>query len=330
MKPANSNLAEIKEKLPKATKESYEQNGWKFEFQKGGIMPSDQLDQLCDYLVLNAIPDVVYGENYARFTFEQQNFCLEFLPKDSLLLTNFQACSNALLDLKQHPNLKKYKEVNNVTYVPTEVKVKYAEHWKNKKPEDKTAEIKVIQQISDVFFSTPYKGTVKKVSLLAEPQKNHTYLKDQLSEKSQFQELQNIEFPYAERTNEEIPIHNLTEQNPIKWANMADLWEDELGDSGSTTSEVRFRVMGDCWFALLRHYLRVDDVLIRIFDTRFYHEFGKNYILREFQVREDSYQNIAKKGFHFTPKWMLDQGQSHMVYQYIDPILIEREKIYFK
>jgi len=47
--------------------------------------------------------------------------------------------------------------------------------------------------------------------------------------------------------------------------------------------------MGDCWFALLRHYLRVDDVLIRIYDTRYYHEFGKNYILREFQVREDTY-----------------------------------------
>lgn len=79
-----------------------------------------------------------------------------------------------------------------------------------------------------------------------------------------------------------------------------------LGDAGSTMSEVRFRVMGDCWFALLRHYLRVDDVLIRVVDTRFYHEFGKNYLLREFQVREDSYANISKKGFNFTPKWMLD------------------------
>jgi len=47
-------------------------------------------------------------------------------------------------------------------------------------------------------------------------------------------------------------------------------------------SEFRFRVMNDCFFGLLRHYLRVDEVLIRVYDTRIYHEFDKNYILREF------------------------------------------------
>lgn len=49
------------------------------------------------------------------------------------------------------------------------------------------------------------------------------------------------------------------------------LFEDELGDNGLTTCEFRFRVMGDCFFGLLRSYLRVDDVLIRILDTRIYH-----------------------------------------------------------
>jgi type 2A phosphatase activator TIP41 len=42
--------------------------------------------------------------------------------------------------------------------------------------------------------------------------------------------------------------------------------------------------MKDCYFGLLRHYIRVDDVVVRIFDTRIYHEFGKNYVLREFSV----------------------------------------------
>lgn len=54
---------------------------------------------------------------------------------------------------------------------------------------------------------------------------------------------------------------------------MVHLWEDELGDNGDTTSEFRFRVMGDCFFGLLRHYLRLDDVMIRIYDTRIYHDF---------------------------------------------------------
>ncbi len=67
---------------------------------------------------------------------------------------------------------------------------------------------------------------------------------------------------------------NLTEANPIIWNEMVGLWEDELGDNGITSSDFRCRVMKDCFFGLLRHYLRVDDVIIRIYDTRIYHDFS--------------------------------------------------------
>ncbi len=44
----------------------------------------------------------------------------------------------------------------------------------------------------------------------------------------------------------------------------------------------RYRVMADCFFVLLRYYLRVDEVLVRIFDTRIFHSFDTNHLLREF------------------------------------------------
>lgn len=47
--------------------------------------------------------------------------------------------------------------------------------------------------------------------------------------------------------------------------------------------------MNDCFFGLIRSYLRVDDVLIRILDTRVYHDFRWNYLLREFTHREDTW-----------------------------------------
>jgi type 2A phosphatase activator TIP41 len=50
-------------------------------------------------------------------------------------------------------------------------------------------------------------------------------------------------------------------------------------------SEFRFRVMNDCFFGLLRCYLRVDEVMIRIYDTRIYHTFGSNFIIRDFTVK---------------------------------------------
>ena len=61
------------------------------------------------------------------------------------------------------------------------------------------------------------------------------------------------------------------------------LFECDLEDCGYTMSQVRFRVMSDSWFVLVRYYLRVDGMLVRLLDTRMYHEFGTNTILREFK-----------------------------------------------
>ena len=61
--------------------------------------------------------------------------------------------------------------------------------------------------------------------------------------------------------------------------------------------------MNDCFFALLRHYIRVDDVLIRVYDTRIYHEFKEDFILREFSVRENSYEELKQKGFLFNTEF---------------------------
>lgn len=50
--------------------------------------------------------------------------------------------------------------------------------------------------------------------------------------------------------------------------------------------------MPSSFFILLRYFLRIDNVMLRINDTRIYHEFGKNYLLREFTSREAKVQDI--------------------------------------
>lgn len=45
-------------------------------------------------------------------------------------------------------------------------------------------------------------------------------------------------------------------------------------------------------FILHRFYLRVDDVLIRINDTRVYYEKGNDYILREYTSRESRTKDL--------------------------------------
>ena len=52
------------------------------------------------------------------------------------------------------------------------------------------------------------------------------------------------------------------------------------------------RVMPSSFFLLLRFFLRIDGVLIRMNDTRLYHEAGKTYMLREYTSRESKIANL--------------------------------------
>lgn len=58
------------------------------------------------------------------------------------------------------------------------------------------------------------------------------------------------------------------------------------------------RVMPASFFILLRYFLRIDNVLLRLNDTRYYHEFDTDFILREYTSREAKTQdlNVSKKG----------------------------------
>lgn len=60
-------------------------------------MPSDDLDQISDYLILNISPDVVFGSNIARIENKALNFVYEVNPVDSLRFCNFKARENRLI-----------------------------------------------------------------------------------------------------------------------------------------------------------------------------------------------------------------------------------------
>ena len=51
------------------------------------------------------------------------------------------------------------------------------------------------------------------------------------------------------------------------------------------------------FFILLRYFLRVDNVMLRVNDTRIYHEFGQRYLLREYTSREAKVKDIRVSPF---------------------------------
>uniref|UniRef100_UPI0037E8DA60 TIP41-like protein isoform X2 n=1 Tax=Semicossyphus pulcher TaxID=241346 RepID=UPI0037E8DA60 len=88
------------------------------------------------------------------------------------------------------------------------------------------------------------------------------------------------------KTSERIDLEKLKAREQIMFFDEVLLFEDELHDHGVSMISVKIRVMPTSFFLLLRFFLRVDGVLIRINDTRLYHEAGKDFMLREFSTRE--------------------------------------------
>jgi type 2A phosphatase activator TIP41 len=87
-------------------------------------------------------------------------------------------------------------------------------------------------------------------------------------------------------TDQRIDLDKLRQKEQILYYQDLTLFEDELHDNGIAVSNVKIRVMPSGFFILLRYFLRVDNVLVKINDTRFYHEFETDFFLREYTSKE--------------------------------------------
>ncbi|XP_018570594.1 TIP41-like protein [Anoplophora glabripennis] len=132
------------------------------------------------------------------------------------------------------------------------LKVAYAETWKESRlPENLEEKIKPF----DWTFSTDYRGTLSKSAVVM-------------------------------ATDERIDIEKLKQKEKILFYQELMLYEDELHDNGISSCTIKIRVMPSSFFVLLRFFLRVDNVMVRINDTRVFHDFNTDYILREYTNKE--------------------------------------------
>lgn len=78
--------------------------------------------------------------------------------------------------------------------------------------------------------------------------------------------------PASDPATDRIPVERLgpSSGEPILFYDDIVLYEDELADNGSSIVNVKVRVMPSGFLVLQRFFLRVDDVLFRVFDTRLY------------------------------------------------------------
>ncbi|XP_008065789.1 TIP41-like protein isoform X1 [Carlito syrichta] len=162
--------------------------------------------------------------------------------------------------------------VNNYQGV---LKVACAEEWQESRTEGEHS--KEVVKPYDWTYTTDYKGTL---------------LGDSLKLK-------------VVSTTDHIDTEKLKAREQIKFFEEVLLFEDELHDHGVSSLSVKIRVMPSSFFLLLRFFLRIDGVLIRMNDTRLYHEADKTYMLREYTSRESTIANLM----HVSPSLFTEPNE---------------------
>lgn len=230
--------------------------------------------------------------------FDQNNLSLSYappqVPSHSDILNNIASSSSpndgaaAAAHFKLQFNA--LDALRGVGQADPTIQVKAAAKWRKTK-ERRDVEISTIEHASDWTFSTSYVGTIQ-------PSSPTIRARDADDENNESRTLP-ISSPSPSPLPSPFPSA-LPQQpfQPIDYAELRDttlpilfsaqtiLFEDELDDNGTASYRIRMRVMPSFVFLLARFFLRVDGVLIRVYDTRYFHRFGSDVLVREIVHRE--------------------------------------------
>ena len=97
-----------------------------------------------------------------------------------------------------------------------------------------------------------------------------------------------------EETTKPIPVELLMRPDPILFFDEVVLYEDELADNGIAMLSCKIRVMPGRLLLLTRFFMRLDNVLIRLRDTRVYVDFESREVIREYQAKECEYEKVRQ------------------------------------
>ena len=281
--------------LPPNNKEisltKFSHKGWDFYSHSENMMNSKDLD----ILIKNKDENKLYINHLPEIFY---GFNRLFLINKS---KNFCYEFNPLqmLSLANYNLRKKLLKEKEIYYIPNQAKSQYSKTDDSKNEEDWS-------------FSSPYMGHITSINNCVMGK----YYPEIKETKVFKKEKTDLKYP-------ETKVENVLNYNQIHF------FEDELGDIGFSEGKIGFGVMDQCFLGLMRCYLRVDNMVVRNIDTKIYHKFGDNYIIRNFLVKEKTYDELANKGFHFSNQWNLSPTQSDIVAPFLgDPIFEITDLVY--
>jgi len=101
--------------------------------------------------------------------------------------------------------------------------------------------------------------------------------------------------PPFRSSDAQIPLELLKRPDPILFFDDVILYEDELADNGIAMLSVKIRVMPARLLLLSRFFMRLDNVLLRVKDTRVYVDFDTRQVIREYVEKEKDYNAVKEQ-----------------------------------
>ncbi|KAL5624193.1 hypothetical protein BROUX41_004253 [Berkeleyomyces rouxiae] len=149
------------------------------------------------------------------------------------------------------------------------LQVSYARDWSSSR-ETSNADVREVVKPYDWSYTTPYSGTLdaKSAAMMGEGKTL-------------------------------IPLELLKRRDPILFFEDVVLYESELDDNGISIYSVKVRVHEKRMLLLARMFMRLDNVLVRIRDTRVYVDFETDHVIREYTINEAPF-NAIKQSLQMT------------------------------
>ncbi|KAF3059712.1 TIP41-like protein [Daldinia childiae] len=221
------------------------------------------------------VPEMIFGDNLVSVRHAPSGWSVEFNARDALDAVD-----------KTDRNM---------------LQVAYAKSWSASR-EQTSAGIKDVVRPYDWSYSTTYRGTVVPPSSRAPPPPlgpaaTETDANTEESKKPTEQVAEitpNSKFDFKPSQNP-IPIELLKRRDPILFFDEVMMYESELDDNGISVFSVKLRVHERRMLLLARLFMRLDNVVVRIRDTRVYVDFATEEVTREYTVKELGFEDVKRK-----------------------------------
>ncbi|RHY13590.1 hypothetical protein DYB25_001021, partial [Aphanomyces astaci] len=241
--------------------EPFAYSGWTFVGRKSHITPLQALDVLGNSIGMTP-PEMVFGENQLLLLHEASGVCISFMAVEALSCCHFKAGSDAQqlkVTMARVQSATSAYVDDNPSFLSSHVV---------------SDEVKELEISYDWTYTSDYKGTLARVD-------DHGVANT------------TADAVRVVTTTERIDFEKLKVREDILWMEDVSLYEDELHDHGVS---IYSRVMPSGFYVLARYWMRLDNVVVRLNETRIHHVFGKDFLLREYTAKEVTFDTLFAAG----------------------------------